>query len=477
MLHSTRHGKLRTMRIEPDVPAGMSDAATPESAAFLMHRVVGSGGFGDVWEGLQVSLDRKVAIKRLRASLYSQKKQQEMQALEAQFELEALITGQLDHPNIVPVYDLGIDEEGHPLLAMKFVDGTPWADKIIEDRELSCADRLARHLPILISVTQAVAFAHSRGVIHRDIKPGQVMIGRFGEVYLMDWGLAAAFSGREQFTVPLQDAPNPAGTIAFMAPEQTQNTAENLGPWTDVWLLGATLYLLLALSPPHRQDNSTDAWDHAVRGMVEPAHERSPDQEIPSQLSSLCQQAMATATTQRVKITEFLRALENYLTGRSRIEESNKLLGQAKQMLASAEGSYEELSRCDTILRRAMAMWPDNPEGERFEQELVRDFVDTALARGDLGLARFQSMRLLNPPDRRQFMQRVETLEKRKKSQERQRRVATRVLVVLLLAAPTAWAAQLYMKQRPATNERRPAVPAGFKPVTVPKPRNPLDQM
>src|SRR5690606_21487394 len=102
-----------------------------------------------------------------------------------QFQQEAVITANLEHPNIVPVYDLGVDSDGRPLLAMKLVRGTPWDLLIDADfKELVTDEYLAKHLPILLSMCQAVAFAHSRRIIHRDLKPSQVMVGEFGEVLL-----------------------------------------------------------------------------------------------------------------------------------------------------------------------------------------------------------------------------------------------------------------------------------------------------
>src|SRR5262249_541565 len=146
-------------------------------------------------------------------------------------------------------HDLGFDSGGEPLLAMKLVKGESWNARLKKDfLDYDAPELLSRNLPILIQVAQAVAFAHSKGIIHRDIKRAQVVLGDFGEVLLMDWGLAVA-TGTD--AVPADAAgvrlpsPNtassPAGTPSMMAPEQTGRSGAKLGPWTDVYLLGGTL--------------------------------------------------------------------------------------------------------------------------------------------------------------------------------------------------------------------------------------------
>ena len=131
---------------------------------------------GVVYAARQASIDRTVAIKMLKEKAADEHQRRK-------FLSEAVITGDLDHPNIVPIYDLGTNQEGALFYSMKRVQGTPWDERI---RQLS----LTENLEILMKVADAVAFAHSRGVIHRDLKPENTMLGEFGEVLVMDWGLA-----------------------------------------------------------------------------------------------------------------------------------------------------------------------------------------------------------------------------------------------------------------------------------------------
>ena len=230
--------------------------ATMERPAYQLGRIVGAGGFGEVWQAVQVSLDRVVALKRpRRSSTLPDRVTAATARLGAHlFRQEALVTAQLDHPSIVPVHDLGVDGEGEPVLAMKFVEGRLWTDVIEEQLQtLPVPEFLARNLPILVSVAQAVAYAHARDIVHRDIKPANVMVGEFGEVFLTDWGLAvrlAPASAGPEGEAPVPVA-CPAGTAAYMAPEQTEPTADRIGPWTDLYLLGGTLYTLLTGKTPH----------------------------------------------------------------------------------------------------------------------------------------------------------------------------------------------------------------------------------
>ena len=146
---------------------------------------------------------------------------------------------------MVPVYDLGLDESGAPFIVMKHNEGDHWLKLLGDDEALKKhapgRERLDAHLAILVQVCNAVHFAHSRGVIHRDLKPENVMVGSFGEVYLVDWGVATKPGPVTQI----------AGTPAYMAPEMLGGDGAEISPRTDVYLLGAVLYEILAGRAPH----------------------------------------------------------------------------------------------------------------------------------------------------------------------------------------------------------------------------------
>lgn len=356
----------------------------PSSANFHLRCVVGRGGYGEVWEAVQSSLGRIVAVKRIRRDQLEQAREErplEAAMIEAEFRQEAVTTAVLDHPNIVPVYDLGVDSTGSPLLAMKLVRGKSWNELIREDAKLPMPDLLARHLPILKQVAQAVAFAHSRGVIHRDLKPSQVMVGEFGEVILMDWGLAVSFhdarpemlSGEVQLMTPATSAPftshasNPAGTPSFMAPEQTLPTGDLLGPWTDVYLLGGVLYYLLTFTAPHPGHSMAAVMLHAAKEEVEPARQRAPGRDIPPELEDLCLRTLRREPRDRLATVElFIQSLDDYVSGSGRRRESMRLLEEARALLGDLPQAREEaLIRSFGPLEQALLKWAENHGARR----------------------------------------------------------------------------------------------------------------
>jgi serine/threonine protein kinase/tetratricopeptide (TPR) repeat protein len=226
------------------------------------------GGLGVVYVARDEELNREVALKEIKA------KYADNPASQARFLLEAEITGGLEHPGIVPVYGLGAYEDGRPFYAMRFIRGDSLKDAIAAfhaDGGLK-ADPGARSLALqkllrrFLDVCNAVAYAHSRGVLHRDLKPDNVMVGKYGETLVVDWGMAKAGSRPDcdlDTTLP-ETTLNPAsasgsnetlpgsviGTPAYMSPEQAEGRVDLLGPASDVYSLGATLYALLTGVPP-----------------------------------------------------------------------------------------------------------------------------------------------------------------------------------------------------------------------------------
>ncbi|CAN5389734.1 hypothetical protein BH09SUM1_BH09SUM1_23670 [soil metagenome] len=411
---------------EDDIEAGQTWFDPSAPSAFKLLNLIGVGGFGEVWEATQLTLNRPIAIKKMRADLAEQAagRPGAMRRHELCFRQEALITASLEHPNIVPVHDLGVDDDGHPLLIMKLVRGKPW-DKIIhDDFAMPPGQFLAKHIPILVSVSQAVAFAHSRGVIHRDIKPSQIMVGEFGEVQLMDWGIAMRLDQVEHaIAVERGDKPprpkgclalatNPSGTVAFMAPEQTENLLVNLGPLTDVYLLGGSLYYLLTGRVPHGAANTTAAFFQAGLGEVAPPEERAPEREVPADLSALAMHAMEKKRENRVASAEdFIRRLKDYLSGDGKKKESIALAKTVAECLASMPESYRGLDDCHNNLDRAILLWPENPRIAPLRQTSLAAYAELALKHGDLTLARLQAERLDPGAKRLEILRQVKQLE------------------------------------------------------------------
>ncbi|MEQ8820358.1 MAG: serine/threonine-protein kinase [Sumerlaeia bacterium] len=455
----------------PGGPASLSSGPGYE----MLHNV-GKGGYGEVWEARQLSLGRPVAIKRLRRDLKADPETSTGNLADAlaQFRAEAIIAALAEHPNVVPVHDLGEDESGAPMMAMKLVRGRSWHVAIFEDgRDMDWPDFLARHMAVLRDVCYAVGFAHSRGIVHRDLKAGQVMLGEFGEVQLMDWGLAIWFGDeaeglegpaleedvrelcRELLPTP-SSAQSPAGTPAVMAPEQTRFTAEGVGPHTDVFLLGGILYYILTGTYPHNGKTVKETWRMAVLGEVERPEDRAPGRPIPPELADLCMAAMAKCPEERLPgAREFARRLEAYLSGATRRRESAQLAQEATLELERGSQSYAELSKIEDLIGRARRLWADNPALEPLAQKLSLRFGHTALLSGDLRLALYHAESLAPTVERDELLADITAEQQRRSKQAKARRVLTGAVVALsLLVAGGGVFAGVWMRQGQAERLR-----------------------
>ncbi len=426
------------------------------ATSYERRDLAGKGGFGEVWRGVQPALSRHVALKRLRRELLDDPTSS-TSALEyyvTSFRQEAFTTASLEHPNIVPVYDFGTDDEGRPSMAMKFVRGTPWDKLIWEDADLDEAEFLPKHLDILIDVAQAVAFAHSRGIVHRDIKPSQVMVGDYGETLLMDWGLALFFDREaalrenpalfEGPSVPtVATGANPAGTVAFMAPEQTEETCRRIGPATDIYLLGGTLYYLLTRTPPHPSLDPEDAFNQARLGEVQDPRERARDRLVPTELAELAMRALREEPKQRVQsVRDFIEGVREYMTGAGKRLESVRLTGQARQAAERDGEDYTRMAEALSLVERAAGLWSTNPDAGPLRQELLTRYGRSALGHGDLELARIQAESLDESSGKRELLRDIEAAEARVRFQTVLIR-GSFVFIILILVVVSALAARL----------------------------------
>ncbi len=398
---------------------------------FDLLNVAGEGGFGEVWRANQYSLGRIVALKRIRSGMRN------TGAVEDAFRIEALTTARLEHPNIIPMYDLGADEAGLPVLVMRYVEGHTWLSLLNKDfSTLSVADFLAKHLPILIDVAQATAYAHSRGVVHRDLKPSQVMLGEFGEVLLMDWGLAVAL-----YRIPKEigasemasGGTNPAGTVAYMAPEQTLRTTDRIGPWTDVYLLGGILFTLLTSRAPHDADDSRTAFEMARDGQFPDPKEAAEGREVPEELRQLVFECLEPEREQRIQSAmEIVQRLQAYLSGAGKRRESESMALRASAMLENSDGSYASYGAIIDLLQRAAISWPDNPAVAPLFEEVSECFARAAIRNRDLMLARIEAGRIANEERREALFAEISAKDERTKAIARQRKIASRLAAALL---------------------------------------------
>ncbi len=296
----------------------LADATSLEvdtSDRYALGEVHAAGGLGRVMRARDRRLHRTVAVKELL---------QRTPAAEARFVREALITAQLEHPGIVPVHDAGRWPSGEPYYSMKLVSGRTLRDLIQTRKGLD--ERLAL-VPNALAVAEAIAYAHSRDVIHRDIKPPNVLVGDFGETLVIDWGLAKDLSGRvaepavEEIAVASGSGSgdlatavgNVLGTPAYMSPEQARG--DDLDARADVYSLGALLYEVLTGKPPHEGGSVQDVLASAQKGEVMLVSEREPD--VPHDLCAIVRKAMQPERADRYPTAmEMAADLRRYQTGK-----------------------------------------------------------------------------------------------------------------------------------------------------------------
>ena len=214
---------LRHLQVMVDWPAIPSDQ-------YQLEELLGRGGMGSVYLARDNALDRLVAIKVLGSHLASPGTVERLVR-------EAKILARLEHPGIVPVHDVGVTPDGRPYYVMKLVKGASLSDHVGEGLPLDAS------LRVFERICEAVAFAHSHGVVHRDLKPGNIMVGAFGEVLVMDWGVA-------KFAEAVEPAGTVLGTPGYMSPEQARGDVAGTDHRSDVYALGAILGLLLPEKPP-----------------------------------------------------------------------------------------------------------------------------------------------------------------------------------------------------------------------------------
>jgi serine/threonine-protein kinase len=352
------HAKGTSTRLDPasSLPMLVGNAGRDE---LELAELLSEGGMGRVHAGTQVSMQRAVAVKRLRPGLGS--------ASTAQLLVEARVTGALEHPAIVPVHALGVDAEGSPLIVMKRVSGDSWAERLAQTR--GDPEALDQNLAVLEQIANAVAFAHSRGVMHRDIKPENVLLGTFGEVYLVDWGLAldlgdAGIEGLAHVSA----VRGIAGTIPYMAPEQALGVGSELGPHTDVFQLGATLLEVLTGRPPHALPSESN--DQSLTQLFYSIFTFEPPELaswVPTELAVIVREALAADVTARTPdAVGFRDALARFRAHRDSMlatERAARRLAQVRDRDADDDGAL--LAEARFGFEQALRTWGDNEEARR----------------------------------------------------------------------------------------------------------------
>jgi len=293
----------------------------PEGWNVVDLGLLGSGGMARVYRVRDEVLGREVALKVLRPELVKE------EAAIAGFVNEARITAQLDHPNIPAVYALASDRKRSSVFTMKVLEGQT-LQQMLEENEAEGVDGLSAALDVLLHICDALAFAHSKGVLHLDLKPSNVIVGGFGQIYLVDWGIA-----RRKAELPKEPvaASSSQGTPNYMSPEQAAGELWKFDERTDVFALGGILYRVLCGRAPHASSTVEKAHEKALLGAVTP-----PDvvvngkRTLPRRLVSICMKALVADPAHRYQSVEaFQKDLERYAHGLSQLPRRTFAPGEA----------------------------------------------------------------------------------------------------------------------------------------------------
>jgi Tfp pilus assembly protein PilF len=362
---------------QPDVAATVGTAI---AARYAIEEEIGRGGMGVVFRATDLELRRQVAVKVLRGAAFAR------EDACARFVVEAQATAQLQHPGIVPVYDVGRDAAGRPFFVMKLVRGRTLAQVRAGPAPGASPPSLYALLQIFREVCRAVAYAHARGVVHRDLKPENVMVGAFGEVLVMDWGLAVLAdpgavrrSEREGRSLGGR-AGALVGTPGYMAPEQAFGDAAQVGPRTDVFALGAILYDLVAGRPPFVGASAEEVFGKTC---FEPP---PPLEDAPRELEAIARKALAKRPHERYESASALADdVDAFLEGRSVAARPAGLFGRA---LKWARRHRAITASAAIVLAASAAIaWIERAR-----------HVAAALAEKDAAVAAFERERAVRPP-------------------------------------------------------------------------------
>jgi serine/threonine-protein kinase len=317
--------------------------AIPAAERYTPIRVLGQGGMGEVMLVADRVIGRDVALKRTRL---------DREQGRDQFAREAILQGRLEHPSIVPVYDFSHDPDGALFFTMRRVHGKSLAEAL---HASAIEYSRVRLLQVFNQICLAAHFAHEHGIVHCDIKPANIMLGEYGEVYLLDWGIART---------PLDASEDTAGTVGYMSPEQARGE-HRLDRRSDIYALGAILFEILTRTPLHVRGSLADLLAETDRGVEARASVRTPSIDVPPELVAIWTKAIAKEPGERYATArELADAVERFLEGdrdlalRQRM--SQQQAERASELRARASESMAARSEALATVGRALALDPNN---------------------------------------------------------------------------------------------------------------------
>lgn len=398
------------------VTSGVQNIDNSQEIDYRLGRLIGEGGMGEVLSANQQAVDRMVAFKRIRKTLIDEASgtPQKRKNIERKFLTEAHITASLDHPNIVTIHDLGIDQDGNVFYCMEFISGSEW-------HQIFKKVSLEENLDILLRVADGIAYAHSKDIIHRDLKPENVMIGKFRQVSIMDWGLAVDLKkGRPN---------NLAGTPAYLAPEMAKGPKTSINKSSDIYLLGALLFHICTGYPPHHGKSMSECIQSAAKNTFRKAD--LPDENL-RPLLSIAYKAMETYQEDRyATVNDFQDAIRAFQATQQSVSQSFALSKKSAEELAEAQNqsNYEKYSSALFGYRESLHLFPENSDAATGIGVTKRAYANCALERQDFELG----LSLLDE-DESDDQELIQRLEKSKKVVEtRKKRVRFLAIASTLL--------------------------------------------
>jgi eukaryotic-like serine/threonine-protein kinase len=380
--------------VRPVEVGGLDLAREDFSHRYRPGRKLGEGSMGEVIVTRDMRILRDVAMKRLHQEHHAMRPD-----LRDRFLREARVQGQLEHPSVVPVYEIGVDHEGREYFTMKRVRGRTLEQifRGLKENDPEFATQYARRrlLTAMSRVCLAVAFAHERGVVHRDLKPANIMLGDYGEVHLLDWGIAKVVGVDDPLIegavdlskdrVPSTEVGFVVGTPGYMAPEQARGETRTYGGRSDIYSLGAILFEAMTLERLHNQAQVEQILVSTVNGVESRPSVRAPHLNLPPELDEIVLRATATRpeqryTTARQMNDDIERLLDGDRDTTRRAEIAAQHTANAKAALALARRGGEQADgqhrRAVGELLQAMALEPDNSEARATMVQLLLEPVE-----------------------------------------------------------------------------------------------------